>query len=201
MSISLICILPFVMTSPWFGLALSNSEKQMSISKSKTVDDCQSNLSFLGGSELGEDVCGDGSRTGLEQCDDGNTDSGDGCDSNCFIEFEDCSCVVDSDCRNATCPQNNACNTASCVEGVCEFTCVNWGDVNTSGSVNLDDILLVLMAFGNATTCRECDLHPCGGNNIINMDDILGVLGAFAGIDICNCLTDLEAPYCGSTQP
>ncbi len=187
MNLFFISILSFAVTNPEF------------------VDDCQfannTNITSLLGSELGEDICGDGSRTGLEQCDDGNTEDGDGCSSSCFIEFEDCSCVVDSDCRNALCPQNNACNTASCVEGICEFTCVNWGDVNASGSVNLDDILTVLIAFGNPPTCRECDLMPCGGNNIINMDDILGVLGAFSGIDSCNCQTDLEAPYCGSTQP
>ena len=62
-----------------------------------------------------------------------------------------------------------------------------WGDVNHSGSVDLDDILCVLAGFGGGFTAN-CTLHGAdliGGffnpDRTVTLDDILAVLSAFGG--------------------
>lgn len=64
-----------------------------------------------------------------------------------------------------------------------------FGDIDRTGSVDLNDILCVLSAFGGDYTCTDglvnADIIPCGGNGIVNLDDILGVFAGFAGADPC----------------
>lgn len=66
---------------------------------------------------------------------------------------------------------------------------IPFGDINGSGSVNLDDILCILSSFAGNYTCAgglaNADIGPCGGDGAITLDDILKILAAFAGIDSC----------------
>ncbi|MEK6677307.1 MAG: hypothetical protein AABZ47_16855 [Planctomycetota bacterium] len=63
----------------------------------------------------------------------------------------------------------------------------DWGDVDNSGVVDLDDLLIVLDGFANiflvvpfeSVNLYGCDLAP--GFEIIDLDDLLAVLDAFAG--------------------
>ena len=57
-----------------------------------------------------------------------------------------------------------------------------WGDVNDSGTVDLDDILCILAAYaGNYTECPLASNDLLGSNNVVDLDDLLAVLSAFAG--------------------
>jgi len=40
---------------------------------------------------------------------------------------------------------------------------------------------------GDFSTCtfENCDLAPCGGNQVINLFDLFTVLDAYAGEDLC----------------
>lgn len=145
-------------------------------------------------------ACGNGVVTSGEQCDDGNTLNLDGCSAGCQVE-PPCLCTTVADCRGSLCAFDNPCNHASCDAGICTWSCTAYGDINASGSVNLDDLLATLRAFQNYPSQPNADLHPCGGNGIINMDDILSALAAFGGYDPCGC--DLSAPTlrCGVAAP
>ena len=65
-----------------------------------------------------------------------------------------------------------------------------FGDVNTDGVVNLDDILCTLNGFsGSFEYCplEFVDVSPCGGGDgIVNLNDILAVLSAFADNPPCD---------------
>jgi hypothetical protein len=58
-----------------------------------------------------------------------------------------------------------------------------WGDLDGNGFVTLDDILLVLDAFGGNfvnVTLQQADITGCEPDGVINLNDILGVIDAFA---------------------
>lgn len=56
------------------------------------------------------------------------------------------------------------------------------GDVNNSGNVNLDDILLVLLAFsGDFSTVSSWAADQAHVDGMINLDDLLAVLTNFSG--------------------
>jgi len=56
-----------------------------------------------------------------------------------------------------------------------------WGDVNNSGTVDLDDILCELDGFAGVSQCAlaALDLLGCTPDGAIDLDDILSVLDAF----------------------
>ncbi len=47
-----------------------------------------------------------------------------------------------------------------------------------NGTVNIDDLVAVLNAFGSCPGCPE-DITPPGGNGVVNIDDLVAVLNAF----------------------
>lgn len=63
--------------------------------------------------------------------------------------------------------------------------CQLYGDVVQNCSVDLDDILRVLLGFSNSAAHPEADIAPCGGNGTVDLDDILRVISTFAGIYAC----------------
>ena len=55
------------------------------------------------------------------------------------------------------------------------------GDITPAGgngTVNIDDLVAVLNAFGPCTGC-PADITPAGGNGTVNIDDLVAVLNAF----------------------
>jgi cysteine-rich repeat protein len=142
--------------------------------------------------------CGDGVIQAGEACDDGNTNWGDNCGGDCSVVAQ---CMQVSHCRLIS--ANNACNLSECTGGACLFeTCVEFGDIDGSGLVNLDDILRMLAGFaGDPYYNANGDISPCGANGIVSIDDILSVLAAFGGYDPCGCNSQAIAPLCGSNQP
>ncbi len=60
-----------------------------------------------------------------------------------------------------------------------------WGDADNDTSVNLDDILCMLDAFGGffpECTLQTVDLALCRPDGEIDLDDILAILDAFGSV-------------------
>lgn len=134
-----------------------------------------------------------------DQLDADNDDVGDVCDCD-LLGCSDGNPCTDDVCDGANCsfPNNTiACDDGDpgtendvCTNGFCAGTPITiFGDINGSGTVNLDDILCILACFGSNCACADglanADIVPCGGNGVVNLDDILAILAAFAGADLC----------------
>lgn len=59
-------------------------------------------------------------------------------------------------------------------------TTFDWGDIDGSGVIDVDDIVILLNAFSGGYI-HEADQLPCAADNLLDIDDILAVLTAFAG--------------------
>ena len=61
----------------------------------------------------------------------------------------------------------------------CEATCV--ADVIASGTVDVDDLLAVINAWGACEAPDKCpaDIAPLGGNDVVDVDDLLTVINAW----------------------
>lgn len=119
-----------------------------------------------------------------DYCDIGGSGS---VDSNGNLVPDECDACDDA----VDCLDSFACTFDTCVGNLCSHVGVGFGNVNGLGpatQVNLDDILCVLVGFGNFAGCPNADVAPdCAGNGVVNLDDILAVLGAFGGADPCGC--------------
>jgi hypothetical protein len=77
--------------------------------------------------------------------------------------------------------------------GLIELCTVSlYGDVNSDGLRDLQDIVCVVDGFSGAfpnCTAGDLDISPCGGDGGIDLDDILAALDTFAGQPACmdNC--------------
>lgn len=135
-------------------------------------------------------VCGDDCCHDLEDCNNCAIDCTPGCGDNCCLGFEStCGCTADcgSLCGDGCCNAGETYSNclADCDEPSCG-TCRLWGDIAPPFcTVNLDDILCWLRAFGDYSLCPLCDITPCSGNGICNLDDLLAVLAAFGGGNSC----------------
>jgi len=120
----------------------------------------------------------------------------DGVDNDCD-GFIDC---ADSDCTGATgCPctsdvdcvlsDEDACTCDVCnSQGICESQPGQYGNVDCTGCVDVDDISCALDCFADFNSCPNADIAPpCLGDDHCDVDDISRVLDAFAGIDPCGC--------------
>jgi len=81
--------------------------------------------------------------------------------------------TVESDCRVLPTAPENLSPATSVQTNL-------WGDLNGSGVVDVDDMIIMLIAFA-APPSYHADLFPCDTNNIVDIDDILSVLAAFSG--------------------
>jgi hypothetical protein len=54
-------------------------------------------------------------------------------------------------------------------------------DINGTASVDIDDLLMVIEAWGACVDPKNCpaDIAPQGGNDIVDIDDLLTVIGAW----------------------
>jgi len=92
-------------------------------------------------------------------------------------------CTTDVDCVDG-----DVCTCETCSAGVCGSVPVEFGNVECTGVIDLDDILCVLDGFAVYSVCPNADIAPgCAPSGGIDLDDILAVLDAFAGIDPCGC--------------
>jgi len=93
------------------------------------------------------------------------------------------------ECDDAACDDGILCTIDRCnpVTGGCENVAgeIVFGDVNTDGVLDLDDITCALEGFNHPSACPPADVSPCGGNGHIDLDDIVALLDAFAGNPAC----------------
>jgi hypothetical protein len=57
-------------------------------------------------------------------------------------------------------------------------------DINNNGTVNADDLVMVISSWGSCAGTCPADIAPAGGNGIVNADDLIGVImdwGACSG--------------------
>ncbi|MEK6675878.1 MAG: hypothetical protein AABZ47_09525, partial [Planctomycetota bacterium] len=82
--------------------------------------------------------------------------------------------TVEADCRRqpTTDPQN--------LSPAVSVNTTNWADMDGSGVVDVDDLIILLVAFAT-NTAGAPDLLPCATNDLVDVDDLVGFLGAFAG--------------------
>ncbi|MFT4679661.1 MAG: hypothetical protein ACI9HG_001777, partial [Flavobacteriales bacterium] len=96
--------------------------------------------------------------------------------------FNSTATIDDGSCAFPGCMDTTACNydsTAGCDDGSCEFTsCGCPGDFDSSGIVDVQDLLLLLGDFGCVSSCTT-DLNSDG---VVNSQDILIFLGYFGAI-------------------
>jgi hypothetical protein len=91
-------------------------------------------------------------------------------------------CVRDGQC----CAPASNCGVCG-PPATCQYSCIEFGDANCDGLVDISDILCVLDGFANFISCPSGDIDRCTGNNVVDLNDILEVLDAYAGQDPCNC--------------
>ncbi|MEK6677684.1 MAG: DUF5050 domain-containing protein [Planctomycetota bacterium] len=67
------------------------------------------------------------------------------------------------------------------------FDCVpyRFGDIDLTGIVDLDDLIIELNGFADPQQYPDGDLYPCGGDDVIDIDDLIVFLEAFAGNELC----------------
>jgi hypothetical protein len=117
-------------------------------------------------------------------CDDGTCEftSCAGCLDTEACNFNSTATIDDGSCAFPGCMDTTACNydsTAGCDDGSCEFTsCGCPGDFDSSGIVDVQDLLLLLGDFGCVSSCTT-DLNSDG---VVNSQDILIFLGYFGAI-------------------
>lgn len=75
-----------------------------------------------------------------------------------------------------------------------------YGDVNSDGNVDLDDVVCVLDGFARNYRCafRQIDIHPCEGDGVIDLSDVSAVLESFVGNYQCE---DPCEPCVGNITP
>jgi hypothetical protein len=133
------------------------------------------------GSPLDIAGAGPGSTTGTIRMKTGGLPD---CRGNC-LTTEECTREVTVDALGL---MHVCCNCQGC--GTCQL----YGDVvSPSCVVDIDDVLAMLGAFGNANPCvnfPDYDIAPCGGNcpggGSVDIDEVLAVLDGFAGNFACD---------------
>ena len=86
------------------------------------------------------------------------------------------------------CDDGSACTCDQCVGGECEHTNIQFGNVDCSGEVDVDDVMCVVVGFADPLLCPNGDIAPCTPDGFIDLDDILGTMVAFSGSNLCGCL-------------
>ena len=119
-------------------------------------------------------------------CYDANGCTQDACpDGLCvYTLIPDCiPCAVDPDCDDSEFCTQDTCNPAN----VCEYVQLRviYGDVDGTGTVDIDDVLCVLSGFAAAALCPPGDIFPCEGNGLTDIDDVIAILAAFAELQPC----------------